>query len=122
MAEEIIPTGRLRVAKSSADINDEILLPTTKPTMTGTERLDTIISIGFAAEEALPLGDVGTIGWCYVENLDDTNFVVIRMATGHTVGLKLKAGEGFFFRCNATAPYALADTAAVRIRWVVYED
>lgn len=121
MADEIKLLSRLTVVKASADVDREYIAPSALMTWTGTELLDTIISVGFSAEEALPLGDCASIGWCYAENLDATNFVTIYMATGHTVGLKLLAGEGYAFRLNASAPYAKADTAAVRMRWVVHE-
>lgn len=121
MADEITFSSRLSVVNSAASINDQIIIPATNADMAGMEREDTFVSVGFAAEEALPLGDVGTIGWCFFQNLDATNFVTLYMATGHTVGLKFLPGEGYHFRLNATAPFAKADTAACRCRWVVYE-
>lgn len=124
MADEITVNCRLQVTKDASNIDDPpILSPPDKIDWSGTERLDMIVKVG-TSEEALPMTDITTPGWCYAENLDTTNYVSIRSATGVAACLELKPGEGYPFRLarTATAPFAIANTAEVRMRWVVYED
>ncbi len=84
--------------------------------------LDHVQTIG-TSEEAITLGDTGAGGFCYLENLDSANYVSIRQGTATTNMVRLKAGEAHVLRWDAatTAPYAIADTAAVRLRVVIYE-
>ena len=77
-------------------------------------------SIGFAAEEALDLGDAGAGGLFMAVNRDTTNYVEIRPNTGVADLVKLKPGEPCLFRLAADAvPYALANTAAVPLEYLV---
>jgi hypothetical protein len=83
-----------------------------------------IASIGFAAHEALVMQDVATAGWARFENMDATNFVRIGVdSTGTFVPfLKLKPGEIAVCRLGTNAPYAKADTAAVKLDYEIFED
>lgn len=71
------------------------------------------------AEEAIILGDVATPGFMFVKNLDATNFVTIRPATGGDDCVKLLKGECALFRHAGTAPFAIADTAPVAIEYML---
>lgn len=74
-------------------------------------------AVGFAAEEALILGDVSSLGWVMLVNRDATNFVNVKTGTGGTVFAKLKAGEFMLLRFGSgvTAPFVQADTAACQL-------
>ena len=83
--------------------------------------------IGFAAHEALALGDVGTEGWLIVRNIDDTNFVDlgVDVAAAFEPFIRLEPGEPALFRLSKDAgatPYAQADTAAVKVEFMLLED
>jgi len=83
--------------------------------------------IGFAAHEAIDIGDVGTEGWCYFRNLDDTNFVEIGVdvAAAFKPMIRLEPGEFTVFRASPVAGatlYAQADTAAVQLEYHISED
>ena len=83
-----------------------------------------IASIGFATHEAIPLGDVATNGWARFENVDATNYVeigIVVSATFYPV-IKLKAGEFTVVRLGTSAPYAKANTAAVKLDFEIYDD
>ena len=71
------------------------------------------------SEEALNLGNIATLGYIYIKNLDETNFVQLRTATSGTYFCKLKPGEIAVFRFGSgvTAPYAIADTAACDVEY-----
>ncbi len=73
-------------------------------------------------EEALLMGDVGTAGYVLLVNRDDTNFVEIRPGSGIADLIKIKAGEFALFRLAMDAPYAIADTAACQLEYLVIED
>jgi len=74
------------------------------------------------AEEALDVGDVGTAGYIIMKNLDDTNFIEIRPGSGTADLIKLKAGEVAMFRLALNGPYAIADTAACDLEFLLIED
>lgn len=69
------------------------------------------------SEEALPLGDVSSLGFVIVINRDTTNFVELRVGTGGTKFAKMLAGEPALFRFGSgiTAPYIIADTSACQV-------
>lgn len=90
-------------------------------TFTGTAHLKAEQSIGFAAEEALVLGEVGAGGWLIILNLDAANFVSVRAAAAATPPIKVPAlGIALFMlHPSATAPTVQADTAAVKIKYLL---
>lgn len=119
MAEELTMSGVVRFRKGSIDISLEQLAK--RIDVSGTKFIKTVQAIG-TTEEAIGKGEVGTPGIMIVRNLDTTNFVTIRPATGVTTGAKIKAGEFAIFRPSGSAPYAIADTAAVNIEYLLIED
>jgi len=82
------------------------------------------ISTG-AGGDALDLGSVVTNGWAIFSNLDSTNFVEVGIQIGGTfyAFLKLKGGEQAGpLRLGTAAPYARADTASVKLFYIIYND
>jgi hypothetical protein len=67
------------------------------------------------SEEALNLGDIGTGGYCFLKNLDATNFVKVRPGTGAADLIKLLPGDVALFRLVAAAPFAISDTASCNV-------
>ena len=92
------------------------------PTVTGAQYMDNVQNVG-TSEEAILLGDVAPGGYVFVQNLDTTNFVSLRQATGAANFMKLLAGEWAIFRMSVdtTAPFAIADTAAVNVRFLRFD-
>jgi len=81
-------------------------------------------TIGFAAHEALVMQDVAAAGWARFENLDATNFVEIGVdvAAAFVPFLKLLPNEPpVFVRLATNAPYAKANTAAVRLDYEIFQ-
>ncbi len=75
-------------------------------------------------EEALIIGEVSLLGWAIFRNLDSTNYVEIRSATGAGNDIiKILAGEFAVFRfgSDVTAPFAIANTAAVLLEYFIAE-
>ncbi len=79
-----------------------------------------LISVG-TSEEAIPLGEVtAALAHIVVENLDTTNYVEIRHATGasnDTVYIPAGGVVAYWFGSDVTAPYWIANTAAVKVQF-----
>lgn len=92
-------------------------------TFSGSRHIDTIHNVG-TSEEAMKLGELGSLGWGFLYNMDATNYVQILTGTSGTAMLKFKAGEGYPFRFGSgvTAPYIIANTGACNVRYVLLED
>ena len=82
-----------------------------------------VSTIGFAAHEALVMQDVASAGWARFENVDATNFVQIGtdVAAAFVPFLKLLPGEFCVCRLGTNAPYAKADTAAVKLDYEIFQ-
>lgn len=117
MASEIEVRGRLTFAKSSASDGMDA---TGTFTFTGTRYYKGRQNVG-TSEEALELGDAAAGGWVMLKNLDATNFVSVRQATGGTNFIRMNAGEFALFRLHSSssAPFVIADTSACEIEVLV---
>lgn len=121
MASEITVTVSLTFRKGGSV--DGIDPGPVTVTMTGTNILRNRQTVGFAAEEALLLGDVPAGGWFIGVNRDPTNYIRIRGAAGQTPLARTRAGEPACFRIDAGAtPTVQADTAACELDYLILED
>ena len=123
MAGEITVTGILKCYNSTQGIDQEMRRENISLTQTGDTFARYIQTVG-TSEEALELGqDIGTLGLCMIRNLDATNFVSIKPATGAANTIKIRAGGFAIFEwgSGATAPFAIADTANVRCEILLLE-
>jgi hypothetical protein len=122
MANELVISASGRYAKGTIDI--PFGRGGRQVTVTGSSVVHNIQTVGFAAEEALVMGDVGTPGYIFIRNLDATNYVSMRPGTGDDDLVELKPGEFALFRLarDATAPFVQADTGACDIEYYLFED
>jgi len=122
VADELTLTMAFKYVKGNVTLQ-----PTGKTavsiSVSGTNVLYHIQNVG-TSEEAITLGDVTPGGQTYIENLDATNFFSLRQGTGTTNVLRWLAGEGSIFRFDSatTAPFAIADTAACDVLFVLLEN
>jgi len=119
MADEITPILQLTV-----DMNGKSR--TISPTSVTEDKaasgyIDNVAYIGFAAHEALVLGDIATPGLAYFRNCDATNFVQIGVdvAAAFVPFLKLLPGQYAMCWLATAAPYAKADTASVKLDYMI---
>jgi hypothetical protein len=81
--------------------------------------------VGFAADEVIAVGDVATLGWCILRNLDTTHFVKwgpTNAGAIEPIG-RLEPGEVAVFRLEpGVVLRAQADTAACKVECRIYED
>lgn len=83
-----------------------------------------VLSIG-TSEEVISAGDVTTLGWLCLQNLDTTNYVEVGPESGGAlVGfLRLKAGESAMMRLKPGITIrAQANTAAVKVKMLLLQD
>jgi len=86
-----------------------------------------IQEIGFGGHEAIEVADLGTEGWLFMRNLDDTNFVDfgIEVAAAFEPVGRMEPGEPAMFRLSKDAGatlFAQADTAACNVEYMILED
>src|SRR3990167_4168263 len=119
MANELTLSIKATYAKSGTEITfPDPAHQSIQSTVTGSRFLVMRQAVG-TSEEALELGDISTGGYCVMFNRDATNFVSIRPATGAANTIRINPGEFAVFRfgSGATAPFAIADTAAVDVEY-----
>jgi hypothetical protein len=88
------------------------LKPTDSFTASGTNSNQTVQSIGTSAE-LVGVGEVTTIGYVLIVNLDDTNYVEIdKVNTFDAFPQKLLAGDVILLKPESATIYAKAHTAS----------
>lgn len=124
MAQELTVTASLSFAKGNVQANG-LTKSGQRFNVNGTKYIRGVQSIGFAAAEAIQLGEIAAPGWLLVQNNDATNFVELHTQAAAGVAFaKLQPGEFALLRLGSgvTAPAAKADTAAVEIEYMVVEE
>jgi len=89
-------------------------------TVTGTKFVHNVQEIGLA-EEAILKGDITTPGYIIVVNLDPTNYVSIRGATGAVDTVRVRPGMVALFESAGANPFAIANVAAAKIEYLMIE-
>jgi hypothetical protein len=119
MANEIALRVQVAVAKAGwAAALDTLALSLA---MAGTKGFENQQTVGIT-EEALLLGDVGAANTLLVgRNLDATNFITIKPATGGVALTEVRAGQPVVIRFTSTiaAPFVQADTAPCEFQYVL---
>ena len=120
MANEITLTASLAFAKGSVSVSLSKSAAQFSVDAGSHKYYSGMQTVG-TSEEALELGDIATGGYCLLINRDATNYVSVRAGTGAANLIKLKAGEAALFRCEAAAPYVIANTAACLVEVLLIE-
>lgn len=118
MANEIRVTATLSAEKSSGKI--PTLGDAQRIDMTGVDMITSTQSVGTSDEVLVQPTEIGTLGWVWLKNLDDTNFVSFGLTSSYTI--KLLAGEECVFRAAGADIYALADTASCVVQYAMIEE
>ena len=120
MANELTISGSIKFAKGAKSVS--LAKSGVQLDVAGDNYIQKTQSIG-TSEEAIDLGDITIPGYAFFVNLDSTNFVSLRDATGADDMIDIPPGgiALFKFHAGATAPYAIADTAAVEIEYLIVE-
>jgi len=119
MADEITVSALLEFSKGGLEVklNSGVL----RLDVSGTKFIHNVQNVGFAAAEALDLGDMTSPGMCLMINRDTTNYVSVRAGAAGANTVQILAGEAALFRHASATPFVQADTAAVNIEYVLIE-
>lgn len=118
MANEATVTTSLQFKKGNVDLT--LSDAAKKFDVTGTRYQRAVQNVG-TSEEALDMGDITDPGWAYFRNLDTSNYVEIRAATGDAACIRINAGESCCFRLVATAPFVIANTASLDLEYMIVQ-
>lgn len=118
MSAELLLAASLKFNKGGALF--EANFPSTYFDVSGTVGNKQVQAIG-TSDETLPLGDVSTIGFVMLKNLDPTNFITVG-SDGTLYPIKLKPGEPCLVRWNAAAIHAKANTATCNLEYTIISD
>ena len=90
-------------------------------TVSGDTPVCTVKSIGYAAAEAIDVGEITVPGYLIIHNLDATNYVKIKIATGATTFFaRVQPGKWALIPLDPTdaaAPFIIASTAACLVEY-----
>lgn len=118
MASELSIQASLAFSKAGAAISK--VFSTAYFDVSGTAGIQNVIAVG-TSDESLALGDIATIGWLYMRNLDATNFITFG-ADGTLYNGKMKPGEPCLMRWNGAAIHVKANTAPCNMEYVIIPD
>lgn len=122
MSQEIQVSASLTYTNAAFNIAAQLLSRLANFTITGKNFNAGTASVGTSAA-AIPLGGLANVGWCMFYNLDATNYVELKTATGGTVFCQLMPGEIALFRLDpsVTAPAWVAHTGACEVQFLMLE-
>jgi len=118
MANELTIRAFMHFLKGDED--EDLSWPSTV-TVSGTKCMKNRQTIGTSAE-AIDMGDITSQGMAMFINMDTTNYVSIRAGAAESDLIDILAGESAGpFRLATAAPYAIADTASVELKYMIVE-
>lgn len=122
MANEISVTVGLSVTKDELVVKESTT--TIRRTMTGTHAASSVQDVGTTYEALAFPAELATLGYCYLKNVDATNYIEI----GRDVGaafygvIRLLPGDVQLVRFSAATMYARANTATAKLRFSLLEE
>jgi hypothetical protein len=118
MANEIQINLSLNASKNGAQVAGSTLLSID---MSGDQFISNVQIIG-TSNEALVVGDVTTVGFVSVKNLDTTNYLEVFLDNANAqLVAKLLPGEACLFKPGTVTLYARANTAACNAQVILIE-
>lgn len=108
MANEITVAASISVVKNGAVVS---AAQSKTADMSGDQTMSTVQIVGTSAE-ALTLGDVSTIGYVFLKNMDPTNYIEVALDSGVStqVFAKLLAGDITLIKASTATIYVKANT------------
>lgn len=123
MANEITIDARLYVANGGYITEDKTTRLLVTQSAIGAHA--PVVTVGNGAEEDLAIGDISTLGWIKLTNLDATNYVTYGpKSAGSMVAFgRIKAGETALFRLEPGITLRWqANTASVKVKVTLLEN
>lgn len=118
MSAELLLQATAKFSKGGASFESNF--PSTYFDVAGSAPNKEVQAIGIT-DETLNLGDISTIGFVFMRNLDATNYITVG-SDGTLYPIKLKPGEFFLGRWNAAAIHAKANTAPCNLEYLILPD
>lgn len=121
MADEITIVSGISALKTNLSITVPVSSYTAD--LSGSRFIRNCQNIG-TTYEAITVGDVSSAGYCYIINLDSTNYVEIgrEVAAAFYGVVRIDAGEKAGpFKLSTTSIFGRANTAAVNIDILIFE-
>lgn len=121
MASEVVLSGGITYGPDANSLAADLIVTRLVQTSAGLKLIHAMQSVGIT-EEAVVLAEVTSIGWAMFINRDATNFIELRVATGGAKFAKLRPSGGFclcYMGSGAQVPYAIADTAACLMEYLL---
>jgi hypothetical protein len=117
-------TYQFQILLNNGQLKDQYSSNSIVATQTTAALVRNVETISNAAHAALDLAGVVTPGFVVFQNLDATNYIEIGIDVGGSFYsfMKLKPLEQGLARLGTTTPYALANTAPVKLFYIVYAD
>lgn len=116
MAKEL--TLNFSLAFNKSNVSTSMASGVQQLTVSGTDYVRETWSVPTSVT-AIPLGAVATPGYVIITNKDASNFVDIYDGTSGNACVRLMPGEWAAFRFKTTAPAAKADTAPVKVEFLL---
>lgn len=122
MANEISITVGMACTKDELVIKESTT--TVRRDMAGTHAASIVQDIGTTYEALDIPAELATLGYCYLKNVDATNYIEI----GRDVGaafygvIRLKPGDIALVRFSAATMYGRANTATAKLRFSLLEE
>ena len=120
MANELTLTGSLSYADADGMV-DSIALLAFKASIAAKKMIHNRITV-LITEVAIPLGSVVNLGWALFKNLDPTNYIELRVATGGIKDIRippLTSVGPYYFGSGVTAPFAIANSASCDMEYLI---
>jgi len=120
MANEVTVNASLAYADAEGTTIPPLTIVDLLMTISTKKHIWTKQNIG-TSEEAINLGEVTSLGYALFINRDPVNFVELRVATGGAKFAKLRAGQVAMLPLGSGAqvPFAIADTAACQLEYLI---
>lgn len=121
MANEITLTASLSGYKAAVMGTAKAMsVPSLLASMSGNAVIEGVVSIATSAT-VIPLGGVTAPHWAAFHNTDTVNFLKIRNGASGADLIKLLAGEWAFVPLlDSSTPYAIADTGACLLEYLIF--
>lgn len=114
MADEISLTCGINVTNG---LLRHVVAPSTRTFDQTTQRAGATFQDIGTTEESVSFGD-GVPGYVLATNLDETNYVTLRFATGaNAIWLLSGGGVALFYLAPSTTIYAIANTATCKVKF-----
>ena len=123
MANEIVTSGQIQLDDGNLQFNRRLSNERYDQSNSGFDW--TTQDIGTSNEALNISSDISSAGWAWFRNIDDTNFVEVGVQDANSnfiPFIKLKPGEFAIMRLATSSIYAKADTASIKLEWLVLED